>query len=117
AARAEALVDALMGAMTTVLGGVSALGGPETLSQPSAAKESVVLTPALVAEVKAAAEHLRDLLAAYDPAADDAAGALLEQVRGTAVEPTMASVVRHAGAFDFDDAIAALDRLANELLP
>ncbi|WP_052710331.1 PAS domain S-box protein [Azospirillum thiophilum] len=134
----DGLLDRLAGALAVVVEGIGVLGrpvppdtpappapasnlapghtsGPASASPASDGRPGSSCPPDLRRAALPLADRLGTLLAAGDPEAGDLADALVGLLAGSPAAAAAERVGRHAAAFDFDDAAAALADLRDQL--
>ncbi|WP_109106123.1 PAS domain S-box protein [Azospirillum sp. TSO35-2] len=117
------VLERLADALAVVVDGIGTLArAPAADTLPSAAPATAAPGPAPACPpdslrvALALADRLAGLLAAGDPEGGDVADALARLLATTPAAAAAERVSRHAGAFDFDDAAAALGALSDTLL-
>jgi len=113
----DGLLDRLADALAQVVEGIGTLGRPVADVVTPLAETPAPAGPSrdMLRAAQSLSDRLGGLLIAGDPEAGDLADALARLLAGTAVTALAERVNRHAGAFDFDDASAALTELRDRL--
>ena len=115
----EGALDRLAGALALVVEGIGTLGRPAaeavTMTDKPTMQPSATLPRDTLRAALSLADQLGGLLTAGDPEAGDVADGLARLLADSPVATAADRVNRHAGAFDFEDAAAALAELRDRL--
>ncbi|CBS91102.1 PAS domain S-box protein [Azospirillum lipoferum] len=115
----DGILDRLAEALALVVEGIGTLGRPAGEAATTAETPAMQLSATLPRDTLLAAQSLADqlggLLIAGDPEAGDMADGLARLLAGSPAAAAADRVNRHAGAFDFEDAAAALAELRDRL--